>query len=198
MADCLEAADRLKNEGLDVGVINARFVKPLDVGVLQRALGECRFLVTVEEAQLTGGFGSAVLEAASEMRLDTNRIHRLGLPDRFAEHGERGELLSDLGLDAAGIAQTRIKKKLRACVSDSALADIIQRARSMIGNCIASRTIEIRADRHNARQRMDRTSPISPAPAACAVGAVVPILRQLKPKKMKLKIVVPVATATRK
>ena len=53
-----------------------------------------------------GGFGSAVLEAASEMRLDTNRIHRLGLPDRFAEHGERGELLSDLGLDAAGIAQT--------------------------------------------------------------------------------------------
>ncbi len=76
------------------------------------------------------------------------------------------------------------------------LADIIQRARSMIENCIASRTIEIRVDRHNARQRMDRTSPIFPTPAASAVGAVVPILRQLKPKKMQMKTAVPVATET--
>ena len=60
--------------------------------------------LTVEEGCLMGGFGSAVLEAASEMGLDTSRIKRLGIPDRFIEHGERAELLADLGLDASGIA----------------------------------------------------------------------------------------------
>ena len=51
-----------------------------------------------------GGFGSAVLEAASELGLDPSRIRRLGIPDHFIEHGERDELLADLGLDAPGIA----------------------------------------------------------------------------------------------
>ena len=51
-----------------------------------------------------GGFGSAVLEAAADAGLDTSRVRRLGIPDQFIEHGERGELLADLGLDAAGIA----------------------------------------------------------------------------------------------
>ena len=51
-----------------------------------------------------GGFGSAVLEAASELNLDTSRIKRLGIPDRFIEHAERSELLADLGLYPAGIA----------------------------------------------------------------------------------------------
>ena len=53
-----------------------------------------------------GGFGSAVLEAANEAGLNTSHIRRLGLPDRFVEHGERGELLAELGLDTAGIAAT--------------------------------------------------------------------------------------------
>ena len=61
-------------------------------------------MVTVEEAALMGGFGSAVLEAAADAGLDTSRVRRLGIPDQFIEHGERGELLADLGLDAAGIA----------------------------------------------------------------------------------------------
>ena len=51
-----------------------------------------------------GGFGSAVLEAAADAGLNTAHVSRLGIPDRFIEHGERGELLADLGLDAAGIA----------------------------------------------------------------------------------------------
>ena len=61
-------------------------------------------MVTVEEGTLEGGFGSAVLEAANAAGLDTRHIVRLGIPDRFIEHAERGELLADLGLDAAGIA----------------------------------------------------------------------------------------------
>jgi 1-deoxy-D-xylulose-5-phosphate synthase len=104
LADCLKAADQLAADGLEIAVINARFAKPLDREVVERAFRECGFVVTVEEGCLMGGFGSAVLEAASELGLDTSRVKRLGLPDRFIEHGERGELLADLGLDAAGIA----------------------------------------------------------------------------------------------
>ncbi len=104
LSDCLNAADLLASEGLDVGVVNARFAKPLDREVIERAVRECGFVLTVEEGCLMGGFGSAVLEAANEMLLDSSRVRRLGIPDRFIEHGERSELLADLGLDATGIA----------------------------------------------------------------------------------------------
>jgi 1-deoxy-D-xylulose-5-phosphate synthase len=63
-------------------------------------------VVTVEEAALMGGFGSAVIEAATDAALNTRHVRRLGIPDQFIEHAERGELLADLGLDAAGIAET--------------------------------------------------------------------------------------------
>jgi len=54
---------------------------------------------------LMGGFGSAVLEAAAEAGLDAGHVRRLGIPDRYIEHGPRNELLADLGLDAAGIVR---------------------------------------------------------------------------------------------
>ena len=102
----LDAAKHLRDEGLEVGVINARFVKPLDSqGILER-IEAAPWVVTVEENALPTGFGSAVLEAVSDARLACGPIVRLGLPDRFVEHGERGELLAELGLDAAGIAST--------------------------------------------------------------------------------------------
>jgi 1-deoxy-D-xylulose-5-phosphate synthase len=104
LADGVKAADALAAEGLDVAVINARFAKPIDKEIVERVLRECGFIVTVEEGCLMGGFGSAVLEAASELGEGTSRIRRLGIPDRFIEHGERNELLAELGLDAAGIA----------------------------------------------------------------------------------------------
>lgn len=103
---CLAAAEQLREEGLDIGVINARFVKPLDTETILRAVRECNFVVTVEEAALAGGFGSAVLEATADAGLDASRIRRLGIPDQYVEHGERDELLADLGLDIAGIAKT--------------------------------------------------------------------------------------------
>ncbi|HEY7428140.1 MAG TPA: 1-deoxy-D-xylulose-5-phosphate synthase, partial [Gemmataceae bacterium] len=103
---CVKAAAALREEGLNVGVINARFVKPLDRATLLRAVEELPLVVTVEEGTLEGGFGSAVLEAANSAGLDTSHVLRLGLPDRFIEHGERGELLADLGLDVNGICTT--------------------------------------------------------------------------------------------
>jgi 1-deoxy-D-xylulose-5-phosphate synthase len=106
LKECLAAAELLREHGLDVGVINARFAKPLDQELLSRALRESPFVVTVEEGTLLGGFGSAVLELASDLGIDTSRVRRLGIPDRFIEHGERRELLADLGLDAVGIART--------------------------------------------------------------------------------------------
>jgi 1-deoxy-D-xylulose-5-phosphate synthase len=103
LSGCVKAAESLRQEGLSVGVINARFVKPLDRTTLLKAVEEASLVVTVEEGTLEGGFGSAVLEAANAAGLPAQNVLRLGLPDRWIEHGERGELLADLGLDAAGI-----------------------------------------------------------------------------------------------
>jgi 1-deoxy-D-xylulose-5-phosphate synthase len=103
---CAAAADRLAAEGLDFGVVNARFVKPLDEETILRAVRESPLVVTVEEGVLMGGFGSAVLEAASNAGLDAGHVRRLGIPDQFIEHGGRSELLADLGLDAAGIVRS--------------------------------------------------------------------------------------------
>ncbi len=105
----LAAAAQLREAGLEVGVINARFVKPLGTQLLFEKIEAAPWVVTVEENVLSTGFGSAVLEAINEARLSTGTIVRLGLPDRFVEHGERGELLADLGLDAAGIALTCLR-----------------------------------------------------------------------------------------
>lgn len=100
---CVKAAEKLRAEGLDVGVINARFAKPLDKATLLRAVEQLPLVVTVEEGTLEGGFGSALLEAAHGAGLDTRNIVRLGIPDRFVEHGERHELMAELGLDVDGI-----------------------------------------------------------------------------------------------
>ena len=91
--------------GLRVGVINARFIKPLDRATICKAIEECRFVLTVEEGCLMGGFGSAVLEAANDAGLTTAHVRRLGLPDRFVLHAERDEQLAEVGLDVDGITQ---------------------------------------------------------------------------------------------
>jgi 1-deoxy-D-xylulose-5-phosphate synthase len=102
----MKAAETLRTEGYDVAVINARFVKPLDTDTILRAISQCPVVAIIEEGALMTGFGSAVLEAASEAGLNAGHVIRLGIPDRFIEHAERGELLADLGLDADGIART--------------------------------------------------------------------------------------------
>jgi 1-deoxy-D-xylulose-5-phosphate synthase len=106
LGNCLKAATTLRDQGLDFGVINARFVKPLDAETILRAIETTPVVVTVEEGALAGGFGSAVLEAATEAGLACRHVRRLGIPDRFIEHADRGELLAELGLDSAGIAAT--------------------------------------------------------------------------------------------
>ena len=106
LVDCLAAAEKLAEEGIDVGVVNARFVKPIDTDMVRDTIENHGFVVTVEEAMLKGGFGSAFLEAANELRVDATKVHRIGIPDVFVEHGDRAGLLADLRLDTAGIATT--------------------------------------------------------------------------------------------
>jgi 1-deoxy-D-xylulose-5-phosphate synthase len=103
LSEALEAAALLRDEGLELTVVNARFVKPLDPTIKDR-IEAAPWCVTIEENTLPTGFGSAVLEQVADAGIAHGPIVRLGLPDRFVEHGERGELLADLGLDAAGIA----------------------------------------------------------------------------------------------
>jgi 1-deoxy-D-xylulose-5-phosphate synthase len=101
--NCVKAANELRKQGLDVGVINARFIKPLDETTFLKAIQDSGFVITVEENTLIGGFGSAVLEMANDHGVNTSHIRRLGIPDRFIMHGERSEQLTEIGLDVAGI-----------------------------------------------------------------------------------------------
>ena len=106
---CLRAAERLREEfGLRVGVVNARFVKPLDKTTTLKAIEECGFVITVEEGCLMGGYGSAVLEAANDAGLSTSHVRRLGLPDTFVFHAEREEQLAEVGLDVDGITRAAL------------------------------------------------------------------------------------------
>lgn len=104
----LSAADQLKKEGVSVRVVNARFIKPLDEAMLHEILSDDIPVLTVEEAVLQGGFGSSILEFAEENGYHNALINRMGIPDRFIEHGSVKELLQEIGLTTDSI-MTHIK-----------------------------------------------------------------------------------------
>ncbi|MDH3492140.1 MAG: 1-deoxy-D-xylulose-5-phosphate synthase [Acidobacteriota bacterium] len=100
----LEAAKELEKVGIDATVVNARFVKPLDSELILTLAQTSRVIVTVEEAYVAAGFGSAVMEVLEEnSMLDTVRIVRMGIPDRIITHGDPSLLRAKYGLDADGI-----------------------------------------------------------------------------------------------
>jgi 1-deoxy-D-xylulose-5-phosphate synthase len=98
----LEAALDLEKEGLSACVVNCRFVKPLDkkLGELAGSIGR---VLVVEENIRQGGFGGAVLEMFNDMGIENVRTKRIGLPDKFVEHGPAGLLREKYGLDSTGI-----------------------------------------------------------------------------------------------
>ncbi|ROH87232.1 1-deoxy-D-xylulose-5-phosphate synthase [Pseudomethylobacillus aquaticus] len=97
-------------EPLDATVVNMRFVKPLDTALIAQLAISHKLLVTVEENTLSGGAGTAVLEALQAMQLTVEALC-LGLPDQFIEHGVHETMLADCGLNAQGILAS-IEKKL--------------------------------------------------------------------------------------
>ena len=101
----LAAADTLAGEDIFVTVVNPRFCKPLDEDMLTTAVSRGTPIITVEDHSVAGGFGSAVLETANRLGLQTDNIVRLGLAENaFYKHGSRAGQLAEAGIDAAGIA----------------------------------------------------------------------------------------------
>lgn len=109
--EALAAAEELAQEGVDVSVLDARFIKPLDRTQIIALAEATPFVMTVEENVLQGGFGSAVLELLSDVGLQVPVV-RLGIPDAFIEQGSQGQLYAALGLDAEHIA-VRIRKLVK-------------------------------------------------------------------------------------
>ncbi|MEQ8162434.1 MAG: 1-deoxy-D-xylulose-5-phosphate synthase [Smithellaceae bacterium] len=101
----LAAARRLEAEGVNIKVINARFVKPLDAELLSQTASQIKKILTVEENVLQGGFGSAVLEMLAEKNINNIQVKRLGIPDEFVEHATQAELREKYGLDEEGIVR---------------------------------------------------------------------------------------------
>ena len=101
--NALDAVD-LVGEDVRVDVYDARFAKPVDMELIRSLLERGVAVVTVEDHGITGGFGAAVIEAASDMGLDSGQITRCGFPDRWVYQASRTEQLAEVGLDAESIA----------------------------------------------------------------------------------------------
>ena len=104
-AAALKAAEMLADFGIDCGVVNPLFVKPLDSQLLLEFAQRTNRFVTVEENVLAGGYGSAVLEVLNEAGVTGVAVHRIGMPDSFVEHGTADDQRHQLFLDAEGIVQ---------------------------------------------------------------------------------------------
>ena len=102
--EALQAEKALKQDGIQATVVNARFVKPIDTQTMCSLIQETPRVITVEENVLSGGFGSAILECLNDEGVTPIKIQRLGIPDRFVEHGSQTVLRSKYGLDAPAIA----------------------------------------------------------------------------------------------
>ena len=104
LSAAVEAAELLGKRGFSCGVANPIFVKPLDVDLVLDAARATGRIVTVEENVLAGGFGSAVVEALAAAGMGETKVHRIGMPDSFIEHGTAANQRRRLQVDAAGIA----------------------------------------------------------------------------------------------
>lgn len=104
VSEAMALADRLSAEfDVSCGVVNARFVKPLDVELMQDQAEECRLFVTFEDHVLTGGFGSVMLESLADAGLQ-KAVLRIGYPDQFVDHGSNDAILrKSVGLDTESI-----------------------------------------------------------------------------------------------
>ena len=107
------AADNLAQHGISLGIYDMIFVKPLDANLLHHICANYENIITIEEAALMGGFGSAVAEFVVDHNY-TNKLLRLGLPDEFVEHASQAEQRAAYGLDSFGL-----EKQIQALLSKS-------------------------------------------------------------------------------
>jgi len=114
-----EAAETLAKEGIEVAVINARFIKPLDEELIAKYCTPGAKIVTVEEGSLAGGFGSAIMERVQDAGTPDVRFHCIAIPDEYVHHGTQDILRAQFDLDANGIA-----KRVREFVGEPARGTI--------------------------------------------------------------------------
>lgn len=105
----IDAAEKLAEQGIQVEVVNARFIKPMDEAMLHAIFKQLLPVLTLEEAILQGGFGSAVLEFAHDNSYHDAIIDRMGIPDQFIEHGDVAELMDEIHLNSDQIVRTVTK-----------------------------------------------------------------------------------------
>lgn len=111
----MKAAEILSQNNVSVEVINARFIKPLDVEMLRDLQARNIPIITLEESALQGGFGSAVMEFYNENNLQAN-VHRIGIPDIFIEHGEVNQLLEEIHItsdEIVKVVNTKVNESSR-------------------------------------------------------------------------------------
>jgi 1-deoxy-D-xylulose-5-phosphate synthase len=109
----MEAAEMLAADGIQATVLNARFVRPLDLDAIRDLTERFPHVFTIEEHSIRGGFASHVLEELALVRGRADRIHPIAIPDAFVPHGTRSEILRELRLDPAGLA-ARVREALGA------------------------------------------------------------------------------------
>ena len=114
----VEAADLLAKQGIQVTVVNGRFIKPLDDDLIRKYCKPFSSVITVEEGSLAGGYGAAVMERAQELGLADVRFHRIGIPDEYVHHGTQDVLRAQYDLHAEGIAE-----RVRQFLSDQRAAE---------------------------------------------------------------------------
>jgi len=121
--EALLAAEILSAEGIQVAVVSARFAKPLDEPLIRQLLAEDKTMpiITLEDHVLAGGFGSAVLELAQQLQLDTRRITSLALPDRYLDQNIRAGQLAEAGIDHQSLV-----KKIRQLLHRAPLTSEIE------------------------------------------------------------------------
>nr|MBC8204777.1 1-deoxy-D-xylulose-5-phosphate synthase [FCB group bacterium] len=100
--ECLDALGKLSSKSIQAALADMKFVKPLDLELLYNIASTHRFIITVEENALEGGFGSLILEKLTGMDIECKTL-RIGIPDKFIEQGTRKQLLKYLGLTSDGI-----------------------------------------------------------------------------------------------
>jgi 1-deoxy-D-xylulose-5-phosphate synthase len=103
VAESLQAVQQLNQDGIGVTLVNCRFVKPLDIDLINQLAGNIKNIITVEENVLHGGFGSAVLESLNNNGISSVRVRRIGISDTFVEHGPQKLLRSKYHVDAKAI-----------------------------------------------------------------------------------------------
>ncbi len=106
----VEVSAILLKKKVDAGVINARFIRPLDGQMIEDVSASCKRIVTIEEGALEGGFGSAVLEFIEAENIKNIRVKRFGLPNRFIEHGKREELFKKYNLTPDAICDVIMRE----------------------------------------------------------------------------------------